>query len=66
MRFPTAHFRPPTVRRCYESCSTHSPRDDAKVERTDGQETVLGDPTEAALIVAGEKAGMIKPLISLV
>ena len=31
---------------------------DAKVERTDGQETVLGDPTEAALIVAAEKAGM--------
>lgn len=31
---------------------------DAKVERTDGHETVLGDPTEAALIVAAEKAGM--------
>ena len=31
---------------------------DAKVERTDGHETVLGDPTEAALIVAGEKAGL--------
>ncbi len=31
---------------------------DAKVERTDGRETVLGDPTEAALIVAAEKAGM--------
>ncbi|MFN0053772.1 MAG: cation-translocating P-type ATPase [Planctomycetales bacterium] len=31
---------------------------DAKVERTDGRETVLGDPTEAALIVVAEKAGM--------
>jgi Ca2+-transporting ATPase len=31
---------------------------DAKVERTDGSETLLGDPTEAALIVAAEKAGM--------
>ena len=31
---------------------------DAKVERTDGHNTVLGDPTEAALIVAAEKAGM--------
>jgi Ca2+-transporting ATPase len=31
---------------------------DAKVERMDGRETVLGDPTEAALIVAAEKAGM--------
>ena len=31
---------------------------DAKVERTGGRETVLGDPTEAALIVAAEKAGM--------
>ena len=31
---------------------------DAKVERIDGQFTVLGDPTEAALIVAAEKAGM--------
>lgn len=31
---------------------------DAKVERTDGQDTVLGDPTEAALIVAAEKARM--------
>ena len=31
---------------------------DAKVERTDGQETVLGDPTEAALIVVAEKAEM--------
>ncbi len=31
---------------------------DAKVERTDGHETVLGDPTEAALIVVAEKAGM--------
>ena len=31
---------------------------DAKVERADGHDTVLGDPTEAALIVAAEKAGM--------
>jgi len=31
---------------------------DATVERHDGGETVLGDPTEAALIVAAEKAGM--------
>ena len=31
---------------------------DAKVERTDGRDTVLGDPTEAALIVVAEKAGM--------
>ena len=31
---------------------------DAKLERRDGRDTVLGDPTEAALIVAGEKAGM--------
>ena len=31
---------------------------DAKVDRTDGRDTVLGDPTEAALIVAAEKAGM--------
>lgn len=29
---------------------------DAKVERSDGSETVLGDPTEAALIVVAEKA----------
>lgn len=31
---------------------------DARVERDNGRETVLGDPTEAALIVAAEKAGM--------
>ncbi len=31
---------------------------DAKVERADGRDTVLGDPTEAALVVAAEKAGM--------
>ncbi len=31
---------------------------DAKVDRNDGVDTVLGDPTEAALIVAAEKAGM--------
>jgi len=31
---------------------------DAKVTRADGEDTVLGDPTEAALIVAAEKAGM--------
>ena len=34
---------------------------DAKVERTDDHETVLGDPTEAALIIAAEKAGSLKP-----
>ncbi len=31
---------------------------DATVERDGGHDTVLGDPTEAALIVAAEKAGM--------
>ena len=31
---------------------------DAKIERADGRATVLGDPTEAALIVAAEKAGL--------
>ncbi len=31
---------------------------DAHVRRADGVETVLGDPTEAALIVAAEKAGL--------
>ncbi|MDP1570080.1 MAG: cation-transporting P-type ATPase [Vicinamibacterales bacterium] len=31
---------------------------DARIERADGRHTVLGDPTEAALIVAAEKAGM--------
>lgn len=31
---------------------------DAKVERHDGRIAVLGDPTEAALIVAGQKAGL--------
>jgi P-type Ca2+ transporter type 2C len=31
---------------------------DAKVDRTEGPDTVLGDPTEAALIVAAEKAEM--------
>ena len=31
---------------------------DAKVERSGGRDTVLGDPTEAALIVVAEKAGM--------
>ena len=31
---------------------------DAKVERTGEQETILGDPTEAALLVVAEKAGM--------
>ena len=31
---------------------------DAKVQRADGGDVVLGDPTEAALIVAAEKAGM--------
>lgn len=31
---------------------------DAKIERVDGHDRALGDPTEAALIVAAEKAGM--------
>ncbi len=31
---------------------------DAKADRTDGHDSVLGDPTEAALIVAAEKAGL--------
>jgi Ca2+-transporting ATPase len=31
---------------------------DAKLERADGQDAVLGDPTEAALIVVAEKTGM--------
>ncbi len=31
---------------------------DARIDRAGGGETVLGDPTEAALIVAAEKAGM--------
>jgi P-type Ca2+ transporter type 2C len=31
---------------------------DAKVERTDGRDTVLGDPTEGALIVVAEKSGI--------
>ncbi len=31
---------------------------DAKVDHSNGHDTVLGDPTEAALIVAAEKAGM--------
>jgi Ca2+-transporting ATPase len=31
---------------------------DAKVERSEGREEVLGDPTEAALLVAAEKAGL--------
>lgn len=31
---------------------------DASVERSEGHETVLGDPTEAALIVAAEKSGI--------
>jgi len=31
---------------------------DARIERREGSNNVLGDPTEAALIVVGEKAGM--------
>lgn len=31
---------------------------DAKIEHSEGGDAVLGDPTEAALIVAAEKAGM--------
>ena len=33
---------------------------DARIDRTDGGEFVLGDPTEAALLVAAEKAGMTR------
>lgn len=33
---------------------------DAKVERVEGRHNVLGDPTEAALIVAAEKAGFVQ------
>ena len=33
---------------------------DARIDRTDGGESVLGDPTEAALLVAAEKAGMTR------
>jgi Ca2+-transporting ATPase len=32
---------------------------DARIDRVDGGATVLGDPTEAALIVAAEKAGLV-------
>ena len=38
---------------------------DAKVERSNGSETVLGDPTEAALIVVAEKAGMNQAALAL-
>jgi Ca2+-transporting ATPase len=38
---------------------------DAKVGFTEGRQTILGDPTEAALIVAAEKAGMRKDSIAL-
>ena len=31
---------------------------DATLDRSDGRESVLGDPTEAALVVAAEKAGL--------
>lgn len=34
---------------------------DAKVDRKDGTAIVLGDPTEAALIVAAEKSGLDRP-----
>ena len=37
---------------------------DAKVEGTDGHKTILGDPTEAALVVAAEKAGMYQDALS--
>ncbi len=37
---------------------------DAKVDRTDGPGTVLGDPTEASLIVAAEKAEMHPPALA--
>jgi Ca2+-transporting ATPase len=32
---------------------------DARIDRTEGGETILGDPTEAALLVAAEKAGQV-------
>ena len=32
---------------------------DAKIDRADGRAAVLGDPTEGALIVAAEKAGLV-------
>ena len=38
---------------------------DANVERADGRDTVLGDPTEAALIVAAEKAGMNRATLTV-
>ena len=38
---------------------------DANVERTGDRHTVLGDPTEAALIVAAEKAGMSRAALEL-
>ena len=31
---------------------------DARIDRTEGGASVLGDPTEAALLVVAEKAGM--------
>ncbi|MFO0950550.1 MAG: cation-translocating P-type ATPase [Isosphaeraceae bacterium] len=31
---------------------------DARVDRADGREVILGDPTEAALVVAAEKGGL--------
>ena len=31
---------------------------DARIDRADGGESILGDPTEAALLVAAEKAGL--------
>jgi Ca2+-transporting ATPase len=37
---------------------------DAKVERTDGHEKVLGDPTEAALIIVGEKAAVSSAMLA--
>jgi Ca2+-transporting ATPase len=33
---------------------------DAKIDRADGRTAILGDPTEAALIVAAEKAGLAR------
>jgi Ca2+-transporting ATPase len=33
---------------------------DATIDRTDGRAAVLGDPTEAALLVAAEKAGLAR------
>jgi len=37
---------------------------DAKVDRTEGHNTVLGDPTEGALIIAAEKGGLLQSALA--